>query len=208
MLHSLWPHVLQHARLFCPPLFPSSCPLNQCYYPTISSSVAPFSFWLRSLVSSGFFPMSQLFTWDSQSIGVSASASVLPMNIQGWFPLGWTGWISLLSKGLSRVFSNTTAQKHQLFGVQLSLKSNSHIHTWLLEKSSPASGAFQMSQFLTSGGQSIGVSASTSVLPMNTQDWSPLGWTGWISLQSKGLSRVFSNTTVQKHQFFSIELSL
>ena len=80
------------------------------------------------------FPMSQLFTWGSQSIGVSASASILPMTTQDWSPLGWTGWISLQSKGLARVFSNTTVQKHQFFGAQLSSKSNSHIHTWPLEK--------------------------------------------------------------------------
>ena len=90
-----------------------------------------FSSHLQSFPSSGSFPMRQLFTPGGQSIGVSASASVLPMNIQEWFPLGWTGWISLQSKGLSRVFSNTTVQKHQFFGAQLSLKSNSHIHTWL-----------------------------------------------------------------------------
>ena len=90
-----------------------------------------FSSHLQSFPSSGSFPMSQLFAPGGQSIGVPASASVLPMNIQEWFPLGWTGWISLQSKGLSGVFSNTTVQKHQFFGAQLSLKSNSHIHTWL-----------------------------------------------------------------------------
>ena len=94
----------------------------------------PFSSWLQSFPASGSFPMSQLFAWGSQSIGTSASASVLPMNNQNWFPLGWTGWISLQSKGLSRVFSNTTLQKHQFFGAKLSLYSNSHIHTWPLEK--------------------------------------------------------------------------
>ena len=88
----------------------------------------------QSLPASGSFPMSQLFTWGGQRIGVSASSSVLPMNIQDWFLLGWTGWITLQSKGLSRVFSNTTVQKHQFFGAQLSSQSNSHIHTWLLEK--------------------------------------------------------------------------
>jgi len=89
---------------------------------------------LQSFLSSGSFQMSQFFAWGGQSIGVSASASVLPMNIQDWSPLGWTGWISSLTKGLSRVFSNTTVQKHQFFGAQLSLESNSHIHTRLLEK--------------------------------------------------------------------------
>ena len=99
-------------------------------HPTISSSVVPFSSCLWSFPASGSFPMSQLFTSGGQSIGVSASASVLPMNIQDWFPLGWTGWISLQSKGLSRIFSNTMIQKHQFFGAQLSLQSNSHIHTY------------------------------------------------------------------------------
>ena len=108
--------------------------------PIISSSVVPFSSYLQSFPASGSFQMSQLFASDGQSIGVSASASVLPMNIQDWSPLGWTGWISLQSKGLSRVFSNTTVQKHQFFGAQLSLQSTSHIHTWmygLLEKPLP-----------------------------------------------------------------------
>ena len=101
---------------------------------TTPYSVVPFFSHLQSFPTSGTFQMSQLFTSGSQSIGVSASASVLPMNIQDWFLLGWTGWISLQSKGLSRVFSNTTVQKHQFFGAQLSWWSNSHIHTWLLEK--------------------------------------------------------------------------
>ena len=100
----------------------------------ISSSVFPFSSCPQSLPESGSFPMSQLFAWGGQSIGVSALASVLPMNTQDWSPLGWTGWISLQSKGLSTVFSNTTVQKQQLFGAQLSSQSNSHIHTWPLEK--------------------------------------------------------------------------
>ena len=95
---------------------------------------SPFFSCPQSLPASGSFPMSQLFVWGGQSIRVSASASVLPMNTQDWSPLGWTGWISLQAKGLSRVFSNTTVQKHQLFGAQLSSQSNSHIHTWPLEK--------------------------------------------------------------------------
>ena len=122
---SLRPHALQHARLPRPSPTPraysNSCPLSWWCHPTVSSSVVPFSSRLQSFPASGSFPMSQFFTWGSQSIGVSASASVLPMNIQGWFPLGWTGWISLQSKGLSRVFSNITVQKHQFFGTQLSL---------------------------------------------------------------------------------------
>ena len=109
---------------------------NQIYllFPSISFSVVPFSFCLQSFPATGSFPLSQFFVSGAQSIGASASATVLPMNIQDWFPLGWTGWVSLLSKGLSRVFSNTTVQKHQFFGAQLSLWSNSHIHTWLPEK--------------------------------------------------------------------------
>ena len=103
-------------------------------HPAISSPVIPFSSCPQSLPASGSFPMSQFFTSGGQSIGVSASASVLPMNTQDWSPLGGTGWISLQSKGLSRVFSTTTVQKHQFFGAQLSSQSNSHIHTWPLEK--------------------------------------------------------------------------
>ena len=122
----------------CPPPTPgvhsNSCPSSKWCHPAISSSVVPFSSCPQSLPASGSFPMSQLFAWGSQSIGVSASTSVLPMNTQGWFPLEWTGWISLQSKGLSRVFSNTKVQKHQFFGTQLSSQSNSHIHTRPLEK--------------------------------------------------------------------------
>ena len=138
MSDSLQPHGLQHTRLPC--LSPShracsnSCSLSQWCHPTISSSVVPFSYRLQSFWASGSFPVSQFFTSGGQSIVASASASVLPMNFQGWFPLGWTGWISLQSKGLSRVFSNTTIQKHKFFGAQPSLESNSHICTWLLEK--------------------------------------------------------------------------
>ena len=136
--NSLWPHGLQHARLPCPSLSPGvcsdSCPLSQWWHSIISSSVAPFSSSLQSFPASGSFPMSQFFASGGQSIGASASASVLPKNIQGWFLLGLTGLISLLSKRLSRVFSNTTIWKHQFFGTQLSLWSNSDICTWLLEK--------------------------------------------------------------------------
>ena len=121
----LWPHGLQHTRPPCPSpalgVYSKSCPLSRWSHPTISSSVIPFSFCLPSFPASRSFQMSQLFTSGGQSIGVSASASILPMNIQDWFPLGWTGWISLLSKGLSRVFSDTTVQKHKFFGAQLSL---------------------------------------------------------------------------------------
>ena len=117
-----------------PGVYPNSCPSSRWCHPTISSSVIPFSSCPQSLPALGSFPMSQLFAWGGQSIGVSPSASVLPMNTQDWSPLGWTGWISLQSKGLSRVSSNTTVQKHQFFGAQLSSQSNSHIHTWPLEK--------------------------------------------------------------------------
>ena len=132
------PCTLQHARPPCPSPTPracsNSCPSSRWCHPTISSSAVPFSSHLRSFPASGSFPMSQFFTSGGQSIGISATASVLPMNIQDWSPLGWTGWISLQSKGLSRAFSSTTVQKHQFFSAQLSLWSNSQIHTWLLEK--------------------------------------------------------------------------
>ena len=135
--YSLWPHESQHARPPCPSPTPGvhsdSRPSSQWCHPAISSSVIPFSSCPQSLPASWSFPMSQLFAWGGQSIGVSASVSVLPMNNQEWSPLGWTGWISLQSKGLSRVFSNTTVQKHQFFGAQLSSQSNSHTHTWPLE---------------------------------------------------------------------------
>ena len=141
MSDSLWPHELQHTRPPCPSptpptpgVYSNSCPLSRWCHPAISSSVIPFSSCLQSLSASGSFPVSQLYALGGQSIGVSASTSVLPMNTQDWSPLGCTGWISLQSKGLSRVFSNTTVQKHQFFGAQLSSQSNSHIHTWLLEK--------------------------------------------------------------------------
>ena len=137
---SLWPLGLQHTRPPCPSpaprVYSDSCPLSRWCHPNISFSVVPFSSCHQSFPASGSFPVSQFFPSGGQSIGVSASASVLPMNIQDWFLLGWTGWISLQSKGLSRVFSNTTVQKHQFFGAQLSLGSNSHIRTWLLENHS------------------------------------------------------------------------
>ena len=122
---TLQPHGLQHARPLCPSptprVYSNSCPLSWWCHPTISCSVVPFSYCPQSFPASGAFQMSQFFTSGGQSIGASALTSVFPMNIQDWFPLGWTGWISLLSKGLSRVISNTTVQKHQFFGTQLSL---------------------------------------------------------------------------------------
>ena len=135
---TLKPHGLQHARPPSPSptprVYPNSCPLSQWCHLTISSSVVPFFSLPQSFPASGSFQMNQLFASGGQSIRVSASTSVLPMNTQDWSLLGWTGWISLQSKGLSRVFSNTTVQKHQFFSTQLSLFSNSHIHTWPLEK--------------------------------------------------------------------------
>ena len=136
--NSLWSQEPQHVRPPCPSRTPrvytNSCPLSQWCHPTILSSFVPFSSCLQSFPASGSFQMSQLFTSGDQSIGVSASTAVLSMNTQNWSPLGWTGWISLQSKGLSRVFSNTTVQKHQFFSAQLSLWSSSHFHTWPLEK--------------------------------------------------------------------------
>ena len=136
--NSLRPHDVQHARPPCPSPTPgvhsNSCPSSRWCHPAISSSVIPFSSWPQSLPASESFPVSQFFASCGQNIGVSASTSVLPRNTQDRFPLGWTGWISLQSKGLSRVFSNTTVQKHQFFGAQLSSQSYSHIPTWLLEK--------------------------------------------------------------------------
>ena len=140
MSSPLQPHELQHSRLLCSSLSPTicsnSCPLSRWCYLTILSSVAPFSFSVQSFPASGSFPMRRLFASGGQSFGASASASVLPMHIQGWFLLGLTGLISLQSKGLSRVFSSTTIWKHPFFRSQLSIQSNSHIRTWLLENHS------------------------------------------------------------------------
>ena len=135
---SLQPDGLHHTRLPCPSPTPGACsnlhPSSRWCHPTISFSDIPFSSCLQFFPASRSFQMSQFFASGGQSIGVLASAPVIPVNIQDWFPLGWTGWISLQSKGLSRIFSNTRVQKYQFFGTQLSLWSNSHIHTWLLEK--------------------------------------------------------------------------
>ena len=136
----LRPHESQHARPPCPSpipwVYPNSCPSSWWFHPAMSSSVIPFSSWPQSLPASGSFPVRQFLAWGGQSIGVSASASVLHMNTQDWSPLGWTDWISLQSNGLSRVFSNTTVQKHQFFSAQPSSQSNSHIHTWPQENHS------------------------------------------------------------------------
>ena len=135
---SLRPHELQHARPPCPSPTPrvhsNSCPSSWWCQPAISSSVVPFSFCSQSLPASETFPMSQLFAWGGQSTRVAALATFLSKKTQHWSPLEWTGWISLQSKGFSRVFSNTTVQKHQFFGAQLSSQSNTHIHTWPLRK--------------------------------------------------------------------------
>ena len=141
MSNSLQPHESQHARpprlSPTPGVYPNSCPLSRWCHPTISFSVAPFSSCPQSFPASGSSQMSQLLASGGHTIGVSASTSVLPMNTQGWSPLGWPGWISLQSQGLSRVFSNTTVQKHQFFSGLFSSQSNSHIHTWPLEKPQP-----------------------------------------------------------------------
>ena len=138
MSDSLQPHEAQHTRPPCPSptpgAHPNSCPSSRWCHPDSSSSVVHFPSCPKSLPAAQSFPMSQLFTWGGQSIGVSALASVLPKNTQDQSPSEWTGWISLQSKGLSRVFSNTTVQKHQFFSAQLSSQSNFHIHTWPLEK--------------------------------------------------------------------------
>ena len=138
MSNSLWSHEFQHARPPCPSPTPgvhsNSRPLSRWCHPAISSSVVPFSSCPQSLPASESFPMSQFFAWGGQSLGVSALASFLPKNTQGWFPLEWTSWISWQSKGLSRVFSNTSVQKHQFFSAQLSSQFKCHIHTWPQEK--------------------------------------------------------------------------
>ena len=135
---SLWHHESEHSRPPCPSPTPgvhsNSFPSSQWCHPAISSSVVPFFFCPQSFPMSESFPMSQLFTWGGQSTGVSALAPFLLKNTQDWSLLEWTGWISLQSKGPSRVFFNTTVQKRQFFGTQLSLQSNSHIHTWPQEK--------------------------------------------------------------------------
>ena len=137
--NSLWPQEMQHTRPPCPSLtagvYSNPYPSSWWCHPTISSSVVPFSSCPQSLPPSGSFQMSHLFASGGQSIGISASASALSMDTQDWSPSGSTGWISMQSKGLSRVFSNTTVQKHQFFSTQLSSQPNSHIHTWPLEKS-------------------------------------------------------------------------
>ena len=134
MSNSLWPHARPPCPSPTPGVHPDSHPSSQWCHPAISSSAVHFSSCPQSLPASESFPMSQLFTWGGQSTGGSALASFLLKKSQGWSPSEWTGWISLQSKGLSRVFSNTTVQKHQFFGAQRSSQSNSHIHIWPQEK--------------------------------------------------------------------------
>ena len=256
MSNFLWPHGLQHTKIPClshsPRICSNSCPSNQWWHPTILTSVSSFSSCPQSFPAAGSFSMSQLFKSGDQNIGVSASASVIPMSIQGWFPLGLTvpemrrriksiyfklikmyyikfqfyifsdQFISVQSLNPVWLFVTHGLQhaRHQCPSATPGVYSNlcplspcchptissSVIPFSSCLQSSPASGPFPMSQLFTSGGQSIRVSAS--VLPTNIQDWFPLGWSGWISFQSKGLSSIFSNTTVQKHQFFGTQLSL
>ena len=175
---ALWTGARQASQSITPGVHPNPYLLSWWCHPTISSSVIPFSSCPQYFPASGSFPMSQLFTSGSQNIGVSASASVLPMNIQDWFPLGWTGWISLQSKGLSRVFSNTTVQKHQFFSTQLHLQSNSPYMTTV---------------------KTIALTRRTFVGKVMSL---------LLNMLSKGLSRVLSCTTVWKHQFFGAQPSL
>ena len=240
MSDSLWPHGLQHTRLPCPSPTPgassNSCPLSRWGHPTISPSIVPFSSCLQSFQASGPFLVSQYFASGGQSIGVSASASVLPLNIQGWFLLGLTGLISLLFKGFSGktmlLFSQSVESDslwpHGLQHPSLtcpsstprvssnSFPSSQWCHPTISSSVVPFSSCLQSfqyqglptSQFFASGGQTTGASASAPVLPMNTQDWFPLWVTGLISLQSKGLSRVFSRTTIRKDPFFGTQCLL
>ena len=220
---SLRPYRLQSFWLPCHPLSPRLCsnslPLSWWCYLTISSLAAPSSFAFNLSQHQGLFQWVGSFTSGGQSIGASAPVSVLPMNIR----------VDFLSVQFSCSVVSDSLQPHEPQHARpLCPSPTPRVHpnpcplSWWCHptisssvvpfsscpQSFPASRSFQMSQLFASGGQSIGVSASTSVLPTNTQDWSPLGWTGWISLQSKGLSGVFSYTTVQKHQFFGAQLSL
>ena len=189
----LWPHGLQHARLSCPSPTPraysNSYPSSRWCHPSISSSVIPFSSHLWSFPAAGSFPKSQFFASCGQSIGVSASASVLPMNTQDWCPLEWIGWISLQSKGLSRVFSNTTVQKHQFFGAQLCLLSNFHIHSWRPLKK-------QANKHLSDYGLCGKMSRTTGDKLESEEKWEPISMS--IVLVSK------KNTGVEKRTRASI----
>ena len=219
---TLQTHGLQPARLPCPSPSPevcsNSCLLSQWHHPTISSSFDPFSSIFLSIRV--FFSESVLcISWPKFW---SFSFSTSPSNVYSGLISFRIDWFDLLIVQGTFNLSSNTIQKHQFFRAQFlyvptftSIKlmmpftiSSSDVPFSSHLQPSPASGSFSVSQFFASGGQSIGVSASASILPMNIQDWFPSGWTGWISLQSKGLSRVFSNTTVQKHQFFDAQVSL
>ena len=234
MSDSLRPCGLQHARPPCPSptpgVYSSSCPLSRWCHPTVSCSVVPFSSRLQSFLASGSFPVSQFFASGGQSIGVSASASVLLMNIQVWFHLGWTGWISLQSKGLSRVFFNTTVQSIDSLALSFlynAILTSIHYYwkTIALTRGTfvgkVMSLLFNMlsrlvitflprSQFFVSGGQSTGVSASVSVLPMNIQDWFPLRFTDLLAVPGTLKSLLQHNSKASVlwcSAFFIVQLS-
>ena len=207
---TLWPHSQKHARLFCPLLSlgvcSNSCPSSWWYHPNISPSVCPFSSCPQSFPASGSFPMSELLTSDGQSIGASASTLVLPMNIQGWFPLRLTGLILLLSKGLSRVFSITTVWNLHFFGAQLSLRSNSHICTSLLCKSlliswlqSPSLVIWEPKRRKTVTASTFSPSMCHEVMGLDTMilDFFMLGFKPTFSLSSFTLiKRLFSSSSL------------
>ena len=204
---------LQHAKLPCASPYPgtwsNSCPLSQWYHPTIWSSVVSIYSCLQSFPASGSVLMSRLFASGGQSI--RASASVLPINQFSSVAQSCLTLCNPMDCSTPASLSFTISLSLlKLMSIELGMPTN-HLLLCLTSSSClqsfPASGLFQMSQFFTSGGQSVGVSAPASVLPKNIQHWSPLGWTDWISLHSKGLWRVFSNTTVQKRQFFGTQLS-
>ena len=206
MCDSLWPHGLQHARPLCPSptpgVYSNSCPLSRWRHPTISSSVVPFSSCLQSFPASGSF---QIDTYYIELVNVSCSV----MSDSLW-PHGLQHARLPCPSPAPRTCSNSCPSSQQSH-----LTTSSCVVPIFCLQNFPASGSFAMSQLFASGGRSIRASASASVLPMNIQEWFPLGWTGLISLHSKGLSRVFSNTTVQKHwiktlqhsAFFTVQLS-
>ena len=229
MSNPSWPHGLQHTRPPCPSpppgVYSNSRALSQWCHPTISSSVIPYSSHPQSFPASGSLQMSQFFASGNQSIGVWASTSVSPMNTQDWFPLGLTDWISLQSSSVQFSCSvvSDSFRPHELQharppcpsptpGVHSDSRPSSQWYHPAISssvfpfsscpQSLPASESFPMSQLFAWGGQSTGVSALASFLPKKSQGWSPSEWTGWISLQSKGLSRVFSNTTREDPKYF------
>ena len=185
---SLRPHRLQHARLPCPSptprVYSNSCPLSQWCHSTISSSVIPLSSCLQSFPASGSFPMSQFFASGGQSIRASASASVLPMNIQDWFPLEWTDWISLQSKGLSRVFSNTTVQKHQFLDTPVPVQSLSRVQLFATPRAAAAFLIVQLSHPYMTPGKAISLTRWPFV--GKALDKGANKWMSWVrNLQGK-----------------------